>query len=84
LTSFKVVLGGETRGLLVYAGVFCQRHRHQCSRGFSETLVELLDIALMSVRCSAGLTMSLRDLEKPRGLVCSGEPDEVKTRQRIP
>jgi len=38
LTSFKVVLAGEIRGLLVYAGVFCQRHMHQYTRGFSESV----------------------------------------------
>jgi hypothetical protein len=37
LTSFKVVLAGEKRGLLVYAGVFCQRHIHQNTRGLFES-----------------------------------------------
>ena len=40
MTSFKVVLAGEIKRLLVYEGVFRQRHMHQTNqymRGFFES-----------------------------------------------
>jgi hypothetical protein len=40
LTSFKVVLGGETRGLLVYAGVFVRGTCNSIRGGFLKALVE--------------------------------------------
>jgi hypothetical protein len=73
LTTFKVVLAGEKRGLLVYAGVFVRGTCSSLRGGFLKALVELLDIASMSVRCSAGPAMPLCDSQKPGGLACSGE-----------
>jgi hypothetical protein len=64
LTSFKVVLAGGKRDYWYTRG-FCQRHSSSIRGGFLKAPVELLDIASMSVRCSAGPTMPLRDSEKP-------------------
>jgi hypothetical protein len=73
LTPFKVVLAGDKRDYWYTRGFFVRSTCSNLRGGFLKALVGLLGIASMSVRCSAGPTMPLRDSEKPRGLVCSGE-----------
>ena len=65
MTSFKVALAGEKRDYWYTRGFFVRRHSSSIRGGFLKALVELLDIGSMSVRCSAGPAMPLRDSEKP-------------------